>query len=149
MYGKDLHDCMKCGERKPTDAFYPSSLTNRRPLWCKSCRREYNKDRVKEDPNYFLKYTTKRRKAGYERVAALKSAMGCNRCGYNEHHCALDFHHRDPSQKKFNIPWGWVLKWSKLLEEIAKCDLLCSNCHRIHHFEERAAKRKAIAEVTK
>jgi hypothetical protein len=51
-----------------------------------------------------------------------------------------DFHHRDPSLKDREL--YHILKsnqrkdnWLEdVLEEVNKCDLLCSNCHRIVHF---------------
>jgi len=62
----------------------------------------------------------------------------CVRCGF-DHPSALQFHHRDPSQKLFNItskelsmprkyPWDTVI-----IPELDKCDLLCSNCHFLEH----------------
>jgi hypothetical protein len=66
----------------------------------------------------------------------------CVRCGEN-HPATLDFHHRDASEKDLNLAeavrrFGWGKK--KILEEVAKCDVLCSNCHRILHFSERGMK---------
>ena len=47
---------------------------------------------------------------------------------------AFDFHHRDPSAKRFSIGSKVVdLSFDKLLEEAKKCDLLCANCHRGRH----------------
>lgn len=46
----------------------------------------------------------------------------------------FDFHHRDPSEKEFSIAGNYNNKKLEVLqEELVKCDMLCSNCHRIHH----------------
>jgi hypothetical protein len=61
----------------------------------------------------------------------------CLHCGlkYDGKNAALfDFHHRDPSTKDFTIRSRWDL--SKVLPELEKCDVLCANCHRLHHAEE-------------
>jgi hypothetical protein len=64
----------------------------------------------------------------------------CMRCGYAEHVAALVFHHRDPRSKSFAISVDGVPRaWRRLVEEAAKCDLLCANCHR----EVHAAKTHA------
>ena len=44
----------------------------------------------------------------------------------------LDFDHRDPSLKSFGIHRSITNRYSiaKIAEEIKKCDVLCSNCHR-------------------
>lgn len=63
----------------------------------------------------------------------------CIRCGYAGHVAALVFHHRDPSTKGFAISVdGAPRAWARLVEETAKCDLLCANCHREVHAAERA-----------
>lgn len=69
----------------------------------------------------------------------------CVECGYDRCLDALTFHHRDPAAKDFSISSdGTPRSWEKQLEEIAKCDLLCANCHaeehaRIH-LEERGMR---------
>jgi hypothetical protein len=67
-----------------------------------------------------------------------KSKLSCEACGFS-HPAALDFHHRDPTQKEFDIstlPRRGFSKERALLE-IAKCSVLCANCHRILHSEEQ------------
>lgn len=60
----------------------------------------------------------------------------CMRCGFNEEPLVLQFHHRDPSQKEFKISETVRLNIDeKLLNECNKCDLLCPNCHAIHHLK--------------
>lgn len=57
----------------------------------------------------------------------------CNRCGYNVHPAALEFHHKDSSEKEFNIARYCNKKWEVVEAEVLKCELICSNCHRIEH----------------
>ena len=65
-----------------------------------------------------------------------KSKLSCVKCGFS-HPAALDFHHRDRSEKEFD-PSRMRDNTSKkrFLEEISKCDVLCANCHRIYHYNE-------------
>lgn len=67
----------------------------------------------------------------------------CCECG-EDHPAVLDFHHVDPSQKSFSINEGIKNKVScaKMLTEIEKCIVLCSNCHRKHHYAEDFEKRE-------
>ncbi len=67
-------------------------------------------------------------------VRGLKDGKVCQRCGF-DNLLALDFHHRDPKQKDLSIAKAIELGWSKerILAEVAKCDLICANCHRIEH----------------
>lgn len=58
----------------------------------------------------------------------------CQHCGYDKHLAALDFHHLDPSKKDFTITTSkYSHNWDVIQNELDKCILLCSNCHRIEH----------------
>lgn len=65
----------------------------------------------------------------------LKGSLSCQLCGTSDP-AVLDFHHRDPSTKEITIANAARLGWGKqrLMEEIAKCDVLCANCHRKTHY---------------
>ena len=69
-------------------------------------------------------------------INAIKVARGCSVCGYNEHPAALDFNHVR-GEKLFNVSHDPKTAWSKVIEEMAKCEVLCANCHRIHTYENR------------
>lgn len=61
----------------------------------------------------------------------------CSDCGNSFPSCVMDFHHLDPSQKTFSIGQCIARKDISLVqmkEEIKKCIVICSNCHRIRHF---------------
>lgn len=70
------------------------------------------------------------------RKANLIKAMGgkCCLCGYNKVQDALEFHHIDPSVKKYGIAErGTCHNLDEDIEEIRKCVLVCANCHREIH----------------
>lgn len=86
-----------------------------------------NKEKVIARAHAFTKMTTARNRAFTTRV---KRRYGCSHCGMKVPVC-LDFHHlRD---KVINIAEAVKQGYSieKLKEEIRKCIILCSNCHRI------------------
>ena len=56
----------------------------------------------------------------------------CELCGYNKCDSALQFHHKDPTEKDFSIS-GRSLSFDRLKEEVDKCMLVCSNCHAEIH----------------
>lgn len=55
----------------------------------------------------------------------------CRCCGYKKSLRALEFHHIDPTKKEIRI--SSTGKWEKLIKEIEKCVLVCSNCHKEIH----------------
>lgn len=65
------------------------------------------------------------------------AAMGgcCQICGYFKCSQALELHHIDPSQKEKTISSLFVSPTnpSNYFDELRKCILLCSNCHREVH----------------
>lgn len=65
-----------------------------------------------------------------------KKGLVCVDCGEN-HPATLDFHHLDPSTKRYRIASAITraTNWDKVLAEIEKCIVLCSNCHRKRHYE--------------
>lgn len=66
----------------------------------------------------------------------LKSQLKCSKCP-NSHPAIIDFHHRDPTEKEHNVADMVTKRLSRerILREIEKCDVYCSNCHRILHYE--------------
>lgn len=67
-------------------------------------------------------------------IEEYKKTLECMLCGEN-HPACLEFHHRDPLTKSYDISdmARDVRNINKVLEEIAKCDVLCSNCHKKLH----------------
>ena len=89
-----------------------------------------------------IRGVTRRRKK--IRLMAIEHLGGkCMRCGYSKYPEVLEFHHRYPSQKDFNVSKkGLTRSWERTKKEIEKCDLLCANCHREMHVEQKLAASK-------
>ena len=65
-------------------------------------------------------------------LKSLKRGKAC-RCGEADPSC-LDWHHRDPKQKEFNVSqMRKGCSKEQVLREVAKCTIVCSNCHRKLH----------------
>lgn len=61
----------------------------------------------------------------------------CTRCGFNGDIASFEFHHKNSSEKDFAIGNVANKSWRVIKEEVSKCELLCSNCHRSHHSGEK------------
>ena len=106
---------------------------------------------MKKDPRtyadrrkYMIDAVAKRRKK--IRTMAIQYLGGkCLHCGYAKYKEVLEFHHRNPSEKKFSIALkGHCRSWERVKAEIEKCDLLCANCHRELHVEQKLATKTII-----
>jgi 5-methylcytosine-specific restriction endonuclease McrA len=91
-----------------------------------------------------LKNRRKRYKKEVKKLAVEYKGGKCVLCGLTDDcYEVYDFHHRDPAQKDVSISvLIKKLQCSTLTDplklELDKCDMLCSNCHRRVHFEQKA-----------
>lgn len=71
-----------------------------------------------------------------EWVRSLKEGKPCVDCGHSFHFAAMDWDHL-PGYDKVGQVNRLLLTYNKqvVLDEIAKCDLVCSNCHRVRSYE--------------
>jgi len=93
-----------------------------------------------------VKATTKRTsKTGKEKWDLYKSSLHCARCSEN-HVACMDFHHVDPKDKEYSVSDLISNKmFTKAYKEIKKCIVLCANCHRKLHYEEKMEYTTPIA----
>ena len=87
-------------------------------------------------PSYRKAYMSAYYAANKAIVNAAKD-VPCHLCGGRFPAVCMDFHHRDPATKAFNIASKIASRSpTSIAEEIAKCDVYCANCHRIVTYGE-------------
>lgn len=74
-----------------------------------------------------------RRRMVKDLITDLKAQTLCVDCHLRWHPRVMEFHHVR-GVKSFALAASAGYGWDRVREEIAKCDLLCSNCHRIRHL---------------
>jgi hypothetical protein len=76
-----------------------------------------------------------RQKTIAEWLKEYKRGLRCVKCG-EKHPSCLDFHHKNPKEKDLALSMVARNGWGKerILREIKKCLILCSNCHRKLHW---------------
>jgi hypothetical protein len=79
-----------------------------------------------------------------EFIKDYKRDKKCEMCGYNKYTELLDFHHKNKGKKnrRINVLMKTLKNLEIIKEEIKKCVLLCSNCHRELHLKERRRDKK-------
>lgn len=70
-------------------------------------------------------------------VHEIKASTGCADCD-ERHPACLQFHHNNKAEKEERVNRAVARKWAwpRILAEIAKCTVLCANCHAKRHWKE-------------
>ena len=103
--------------------------------YCKACQNTNSKRHYAEHLDYYRKKARKRNisvtNENYEKLYAYLREHPCVDCGERDI-TVLEFDHTDPTDKKNAVTElvRGAYKWETVLEEIAKCTVLCCNCHR-------------------
>ena len=80
-------------------------------------------------------------------IGRWKQFKGCSMCGFKTHRAALDLDHINDNSTKASsgnaIRYTWSIK--KIKKELSKCQVLCSNCHRIKTHNQMWRKDKPVS----
>jgi hypothetical protein len=101
--------------------------------WCKTCRREYDRDYHRRTRPIRLAQKKRYWADVIEWYRGLKTNKPCVDCGGIFHYAAMEWDHRPGTDKVAEVSTVVAKTRSKrrVLEEIAKCDLVCANCHAV------------------
>lgn len=128
---KHCFDCVPFGKRLK---IYSNTWDQRHPEFHKEYIRKWYQKNKKEH----YKKVAQRKKDCAAFIWEIKSKSQCSICGEKRTPC-LDFHHKDRKEKDIDIAMmvngGYSTK--TIIAEINKCVVLCSNCHRVLHYNER------------
>lgn len=127
--------CGKCKQDKPVEDFHQqaSSLRRRKvQLWCKPCRKEYDREYHKKRHGSGLKKSQylANRARNQRFIFEYLSGHPCARCGERDLE-VLEFDH-NTGKKTTDISLMVIRAWSleHIAQEIGQCQVLCANCHR-------------------
>ena len=74
-----------------------------------------------------------KRRAAAKRLTLINEFKNvpCANCDNRYPYYVMDFDHRDPAEKSFDLARGKYGRLDAVIAEIEKCDVVCANCHRI------------------
>lgn len=108
---------------------------------CQACQRVYSREHHAANNERALARRKARRPAELaEKRALVLSAKDrpCTDCDVSYPAYVMQFDHRDPSQKWFTISSSMRSRTiAQLRAEIAKCDVVCANCHAERTHQQR------------
>ena len=122
--------CSRCGIAKPLSAFHRRG--DGQQSWCKSCQREWDAAYHQRRRPIRKRQKRERRRSLVAWMQDLKSSRPCADCGGFFHPAAMTFDHLPGTTKRGEVSNLLYSGYRQvLLDEIAKCELVCANCHAV------------------
>lgn len=101
------------------------------------CGKQYTPNPKYKDDKVKCDVCIKKTKASEVKKRAVDYMGGiCVDCREEYHPVVFDFDHVHPHTKSFKISGKAIYRWKELRKELDKCQLRCSNCHRLRHYME-------------
>ena len=119
--------CRSCDEEKE----HSVRATGTPFSWCLECQRAYAREHYRERAG---EHNARRKLNKYGEHKAKKEFIQnskdrpCTDCGVQYPYYVMQFDHVR-GEKKFTIGAGIDMGWRSLTDEIAKCEVVCANCH--------------------
>ena len=144
-----MRSCSRCKAEKPDEEFaWRRRELGQRDTYCRPCRAEYKQEHYKANKQRYIDAAARRKKILLEErflflMAYFREHPSAD-CGETDP-IVLEFDHlRD---KKIGIATGIRNRnWNDVLDEIAKCDVVCANCHRRRTAKRGGFIRAAVAQ---
>ena len=126
--------CTKCKKEKtPEEMAWKSKVKGKRSAICHVCNNERSRRYFKANP-HTRKDSEKKAKQRIRDFLNDAKSVPCMDCGKSYPPFVMDFDHVR-GEKKCDIARMSSRSMTAINKEIAKCDVVCANCHRIRHID--------------
>ena len=119
--------CSRCRQDLPLDAF--NRLRDRRQYWCRECFRTYFRARGALHLAQVRESEEARRNRLRRHVKGYLTANPCSDCGETDLR-VLEFDHVGVKERNISELLSLGVPLSVFAREIARCEVVCVNCHR-------------------
>lgn len=123
--------CNHCKRTLSIESFqFKDKANGIRRTKCAECQNEYSRSHYINNKEYYLNRNRQQKKRNRQTVREYKENSPCTDCKGNFPYYVMEFDHREPELKSFNIgktDWG---NMRPINAELEKCDLVCANCHK-------------------
>lgn len=109
---------------------------------CRDCQREYVRSHYERNLQYYLDKAQRNNRKRYLEVKGILEqlkSVPCTDCGVRYPSWVMDFDHVR-GVKLFNVAEGRRSRSSAILAEVAKCEVVCANCHRERTYQRLHAR---------
>jgi hypothetical protein len=127
--------CGRCGRTLPLSEFHRFGEGHQ--PWCKACKKEYAAAHYVRNRERRVAYHRRQRQEAAAWYLSLKAGRPCTDCGGVFHPAAMQWDHPPDVEKVADVARLYGGSRARVLEEIAKCELVCANCHAVRTYERR------------
>ncbi len=144
-----MRRCGRCKRKKPAEEFaWRRKAKGQRDNYCRPCRAAYKQEHYAANRRRYIEQASVRRTASVlartEFLVAFLREHPCVDCGEGDP-VVLEFDHL--GEKEFSISKGLRSRnWQSVLDEMAKCEVVCANCHRRRTARRGGFVRAAVAQ---
>lgn len=136
--------CRVCKEVKPITQYHPNKQCRQGVTGtCKPCSMlrvaQWYKDNRDRRQSITNTRNRDRKKAAVEHFGSK-----CHDCQRVFPQCVYEFHHLDPKGKDMNPSAALNMSEERMWNELKKCIMVCSNCHKMRHFMKGGSDYAAI-----
>lgn len=126
--------CQRCGQLLPASDFaWRSREQATLQQWCKRCHNEYKRSVYVAEKSRHVALVVRHAKSRASRnrtsLARYLAKRGCVDCGVQDQP-VLEFDHRHDKRANISTLIAAGRAWTTIVEELAKCEVRCANCHR-------------------
>lgn len=102
---------------------------------CRACQKDYAAGHYRSNKDKYYAKARKQKSDNRSFVESLKTGKSCLDCGVSYPPFVLEFDHRPGEVKLHNVSqMAFRSGVAAIMAEIAKCDLVCANCHRVRTY---------------
>jgi hypothetical protein len=137
--------CSKCKVERPIEEFnFRNRSTGLRLPYCRECGKKFTQSHYRRNKRQYIDQSIRAKERLREYVRQVKSRP-CADCGIQYPFYVMDFDHREGETKIFEMNRVSYVSMRAIKQEIEKCDVVCSNCHRERTYRRimrRVANRR-------
>ena len=135
--------CSRCKtSRLITDFNFRNRAAGVRHIYCRKCGKKFTRSHYRRNKRQYIDRSIRAKEMRREYVRQVKSRP-CADCGVQYPYYVMDFDHREGEEKSFEMNRVIYVTMRALKQEIEKCDVVCSNCHRERTYQRIMQKIKS------
>jgi hypothetical protein len=139
--------CPRCCQEKPRAEFTSNvSRDDGLQVYCLSCMRAYRREHYKNNKGPYIERARRQGRNVREIVKRTKQAFGiCLDCRQEWPWYVLQYDHRPGEMKLMKVGRASTLNQAR--QEIAKCDIVCANCHAERTWQRKHWERGVTSNI--